>query len=347
MSSNSSSEESFEVPFDVSDHNESPSHNTDLHPTEKSAPPNLDVDARAEVDAARKAFDSNDLGDPENTLEDAFEDDPDAVLVAEPFVESWNQLITRTNWEKGRIISQWRRTLIESGADSLQYSDQAWVRRVGGVTAPHVGRLRRVHDRFGDDYEGFEGLYWTHFLAALDWDDAPLWLQGAAEEKWSVAAMRDKRWRETGAVESGRPTASEIIDVDLDEDVDLDKDVAADGSALGSSTAPAQGDGNRRTYNDDDPPPAGQRFDDPDFGEEEALVPSGNVSSDASGGSDQEPSGSGSPGPFVGLPELPDDMADAIESLKLSILRHKTAGYDTVDADTIQRYLMAMTELLK
>ncbi|MFG0253602.1 MAG: hypothetical protein ACF787_00670 [Rhodopirellula sp. JB053] len=51
--------------------------------------------------------------------------------------------------------------------------------------------------------------------------------------------------------------------------------------------------------------------------------------------------------PFAGLPELPDDLADVIESLKLSILRHKSAGFEDVEADVIRRYLDAVKMLIE
>jgi hypothetical protein len=249
--------------------------------------------------------------------------------LAQPFVGQWNQLISKTNWEKGRIIGQWRETLIESGADATQYSDDAWARRVGGVTAPHVGRLRRVHDRFASTYDTYDGLYWSHFLAALDWDDAPMWLEGASQETWSVAAMREQRWQAQGSVQSQRPTDSQIIEVDTDEDV----------------TLPAQGGGRTKQYGDGpDGVASGPRPEDPDFGDEEELtaIAGSPASGPTSTGQDEQVIQ-----PFAGLPELPDDLADAIEALKLSLLRHKTAGWKETDVETVQRYLDAVGVLLR
>ena len=263
-----------------------------------------------------------------------FEEDPQLAELAQPFVGQWNQLISTTNWEKGRIISEWRETLIESGVDATEYSDEAWSRRVGGVTAPHVGRLRRVHDRFGSTYETYKSVFWTHFLAALDWDDAPMWLEGATQENWSVSQMREQRWQSLGAVESQRPTNSEIIEVDTDEDVVL----------------PAQGGGSTKDYEGEPsgvasgPIPEG-----PDFGDEEELSSLGGSQGGASSGAgvaDEEESPV-SVQPFIGLPGLPDDMSEAIESLKLSVLRHKSDGWRDVDVETVQKYLDAMGVLLK
>ena len=68
---------------------------------------------------------------------------------SQPYLGRWNLLVSTTNWEKGRIISDWRQTLIDAGAPAQEYSDDAWSRRVGGVSGQHVGRLRRVFERFG------------------------------------------------------------------------------------------------------------------------------------------------------------------------------------------------------
>lgn len=261
-------------------------------------------------------------------------DDTQLAQLAEPFVGRWHRLISTTNWEKGRIISEWRQRLIDNGAPATDYSDEAWARRVGGVTAPHVGRLRRVYDRFGSTHETYDGLYWSHFLAALDWDDAPLWLEGAAREGWSVSQMREQRWQAHGAVESQRPTASQVIEVDTDEDVVL----------------PAQGGGRTKDY-DDQPGgvQAGPAYEPPDFGEADELTAVGDP--EPSGGkpeaTEPEPDWDAPVQPFAGLPELPDDLADAIEQLKLAILRHKTAGWENVAADTVQRYLDAVGLLVR
>lgn len=267
--------------------------------------------------------------------------DEELLEIQQPFVGQWNTLISTTNWEKGRIISQWREALIEAGAPATEYSDEAWASRVGGVTSPHVGRLRRVHDRFGDQASTYESLFWSHFLAALDWDDAALWLQGAVEEKWSVSKMREQHWKANGELESNRPNGSQIIEVDLD----------GDSPDLG--TAPAEGGSNTRDYDGDtDGVAAGPAYEPPDFGDETELaaMPEGNNMNDANQGEDggvaTDPQMSPLQ-PFAGLPELPDDVADVIESLKLTVLRHKSAGFTDVKADTIRRYLEAVTMLIE
>ena len=316
----------------------------------------LSEDDRATVTAARRAFeggemdaamgagsdaDHRDDADPNVALNDEL-DDETALAAAEPFVASWNQLISTTNWDKGRIITQWRAAILESDAPAAAASDAAWVRRVGGVTAPHVGRLRRVYERFGETYESYTGLFWTHFLAALDWDDAPLWLEGAAKEGWSISKMRDARWRAMGAVDSNRPTASEIIDVDLDGDAPLPPDPR--------NPSDGQTDDGRRDYDGDGPGSSGPVYDEADFGDADELVSlAGNEQSNSPAGviADAMAEAGKNPQPFKDLPELPDDLADAIETLKLSILRHKTAGWQDTDAETLARYLAAVASLLE
>ena len=128
-------------------------------------------------------------------------DDAGEILAAEsPVIETacseylgrWNRLVSTTNWEKGRIVAEWREALIEAAAPAAAYSDEAWSRRVGSVTPQHTGRLRRVYQRFASTREAYPGLYWSHFQAAVDWDDAEMWLEGAVQNRWSIAQMQGR-----------------------------------------------------------------------------------------------------------------------------------------------------------
>ena len=100
-----------------------------------------------------------DLDEPSDEM-----DQVDEAVVEEASAEylgRWNRLISTTNWERGRIISAWRQALIDSEAPQQAYSDEAWARRVNNVSGQHVGRLRRVYDRFGETYENYSGLFWS------------------------------------------------------------------------------------------------------------------------------------------------------------------------------------------
>ena len=314
-------DDSYEAPFDT---------DTDEKLDSEEAAPQSDT----QPDLQPEAIDDDDLVEAKQAWSDeevGDEEQQKLTELAQPFVGQWNTLISTTNWEKGRIISEWREALIESGVDATQYSDEAWSRRVGGVTAPHVGRLRRVYDRFGSTYATYNDVYWSHFLAALDWEDAPMWLEGASREDWSVSQMREQRWQANGAVESERPTKSQIVEVDVDEDI----------------TLPAQGGGREKDYGDEPSGvAAGPRYDEPDFGDEEELS---SMASPAAGSSSTKENDGPEPTPvqpFVGLPQLPDDMTDAVEDLKLCILRHKSDGWRDVNADDVQKYLDAIGLLL-
>ncbi|MDR3110862.1 MAG: hypothetical protein LBU65_14435, partial [Planctomycetaceae bacterium] len=139
-------------------------------------------------------------------------------------VTEWHKLISQTNWEKGRIILQWRQSLVAAELPETAYSDDAWAMRVRGVssnstlTAQHVGRLRRVFERFGETRDKFAGLYWSHFQAALGWEDAEMWLEGAVQNGWSVMQMKSQRWEAVGASADLKPRESDIMVTELDED---------------------------------------------------------------------------------------------------------------------------------
>ena len=51
------------------------------------------------------------------------------------------------------------------------------------------------------------------------------------------------------------------------------------------------------------------------------------------------------PPPFADLPPLPADLADAFESFKLAILRHKLAGWAEVSRDDVVAALTSLERL--
>ena len=50
--------------------------------------------------------------------------------------------------------------------------------------------------------------------------------------------------------------------------------------------------------------------------------------------------------PFENLPELPDDLAEAFDGMKLAILRHKTDAWQQIPAADILRTLDALKALV-
>ena len=250
-----------------------------------------------------------------------------SVQLSEPFVTRWSVLVSTTNWEKGAIISAWRSELESQGAAPSAYSDEAWSRRVGGVTSQHVGRLRRVYQRFGSSYTSYSALYWTHFLAALDWDDAEMWLEGASHSQWSVSEMRNTRWEATGGDPATQPAESDIVSASTDEDF----------SPLAEPVA-REKDKNSESARDI---PEGPRYDEPDFGDE----PTGNgavATAEDDGEMPWEEAAVPLTSPFASLPVLPVDVADALEQFKLAIIRHRAAEWSELSQEDMLRTLDAL-----
>jgi len=265
------------------------------------------------------------LEDNTQTLDHAEQVDDEAFEEASAeYLGRWNRLISTTNWEKGRIISAWRAALIESDAPQQAYSDEAWARRVNNVSGQHVGRLRRVYDRFGDSYENYRGLFWSHFQAVIDWDDAEMWLEGAVQNDWSVAQMRSQRWEAMGAPEEMKPRPEDVISGDFDEDVPTTEGGAGD-------TIEGAVDVVR------DP-----EADESDAGQFDDAVDS--VPFDTDSPPEADPTGT-PVRPFEALPQLPDDLQEAVENFKLAILAHKMTGWGDVSCDTILATLDALKQL--
>lgn len=250
-----------------------------------------------------------------------------------PFVGKWNRLVSRTNWEKGRIICQWREALVEAGASASACSDEAWAVRVGGVSAGHVGRLRRVWQRFGDTCDDFDGLYWTHFLVAMDWDDAEMWLEGAARSGWSVSQMRAQRWEALGEPEEQKPANEDVLDGDWDEDspmlpvgdalrVVVPAKDDADGADSEIGFTPRSDEGPRRDASDT----------------------RGDLQDESESG--RWDSHSKRVRPFADLPDLPEDLAEAFEQFKLAIVTHRMSAWRQVPRDDVLAALEALQALV-
>jgi hypothetical protein len=245
------------------------------------------------------------------------------------YLARWSRLVSTTNWEKGRIIFEWRTSLIESGSPVEAYSDEAWSRRVGNVSSQHVGRLRRTCERFGDQYEQYPGLFWSHFQIALDWPDAEMWLEGAAQSGWSVSEMRAQRWEAIGAPPDLKPRDEDVITAELDED----SQAGGPQASIGEKVAEV-----RDVGDDDDSPP----FD--EFDSEPSAE--GQADHDAGLASPANETVAAPPiRPFENLPKLPDDLADAVESMKLAIVSHKLTGWSDVSCDDVLRALDALKQL--
>ena len=250
------------------------------------------------------------------------------------YIGQWNRLVSTTNWEKGRIICQWRDALIAGGTPVTDYSDEAWSQLVGGVTSQHVGRLRRVFQRFGDVFDQYDGLYWSHFQAALDWEDAEMWLEGAIHNNWSVSQMRGKRWETLGKPSDAQPPEDSALADEMDDDGVATSDASASSELNGAITsAPA-------AVKSVEPPakkrPRGEAQDE-GADSRESQVPYERESS--------KPSAKQRTRLAVDVDELPGDLADAFEQFKLAIIAHRRLGWSETTPEAVLECLDALREL--
>jgi len=246
------------------------------------------------------------------------------VETSTQYVGRWNRLVSTTNWEKGRIIFEWRAALQEAGAAAAEWSDEAWSRQVGGVSPQHVGRLRRTFERFGEVHDQYAGLYWSHFHAALDWPDAEMFLQGAVESGWSVAEMRNQRSEVLGdGPEEAAPTDAMAADA-WDDDAPTDIDAEAVRETFGEVHDADVDD------NAEDSFPTAPFDDEPAESANAALSESDRPAPLR---------------PFESLPKLPPDLNEGFELMKLAILNHKVSGWQEIACQDVLAVLDALRQL--
>jgi hypothetical protein len=264
---------------------------------------------------------------------------PEIEELTQPHIGKWNKLVSQTNWEKGNLILRWRNEMIAADFPRAAYSDDAWARRVGNVTPQHVGRLRRVAERFCNKSKEYPNLFWSHFQTALDWEDAELWLEGAVQNDWSVAQMRVQRWEAVGAPEELKPREEDIFTTEIDEDAaSFDRQRTSDRTEPRTSTIGAA------DIVEGFDPSAIPPFDVEDSPKREnetkkSKPKSGETVADA---------------PLTGevlatlknTAELPADLAESFETLQVAILNHKLAGWKDVTPQKITKRLDTLKSLV-
>lgn len=248
------------------------------------------------------------------------------------FAGKWHRLVSLTNWEKGRLISEWRAALIEGDAPATSYSDEAWSRTVGGVSGQHVGRLRRVWERFQGTRDSYPGLFWSHFAASLEWDDAELWLEGAVQGEWSVARMREQRWEALGAPDDKKPRSEDVLSSEWDPEAGQGTDILASPRVTGEPSRlydPAE-QGREAIDEDDADLERAEHDDAPPWDDEPAAADRDDAER-----------------PFAELAELPDDLAEAVDQFKLAVVRYREEGWQTVSRATCLAALDALRRFVE
>ena len=263
--------------------------------------------------------------------------------VGRQFLGQWNRLVSTTNWEKGRIICQWREALLAEGAPVTDYSDEAWTQLVGGVTSQHVGRLRRVFQRFGEARDQYEGLFWSHFQAALDWDDAEMWLEGAIHNGWSVSQMRGKRWETLGSPG----------EVPAEDDAAVANGFAAEGLVVedpadrGESTGPRGGEltADEVEAREAEAEAAKTAKSKPRADDDDADAPFDDGTEASGGPAEPATKKAARTRLSVEVDELPDDLAEAFEQFKLAIIAHRREGWSETTPEAVVECLDALKQL--
>jgi hypothetical protein len=245
----------------------------------------------------------------------------DEVAVSEAFVGRWNQLVSTTNWEKGKIISEWRAEIVERNAEIEGRTDEAWSELVGDVSPQHVGRLRRVFSRFGETHLEYKGLYWSHFLAAIDWDDAEMWLEGALREKWSIKQMQARRFETITSTRTGSGDVTHETISREEEAVEKERKTREprefDDEYSGDSAA------------------SGPQHEGPDFGEEPARPKSAPEPLIGGEWADVSGSAAADQGPPLTWQNVPADLAESMEAVKLAIIKHKLSEWAEVSLESV------------
>ena len=261
--------------------------------------------------------------------ESAYMEEQAAVVVeaSTEYVGRWNRLVSTTNLEKGRIISEWRAALQQADAPAVSYTDDAWSQQVGGVTPQHVGRLRRVYERFGEAHEQYPRLYWSHFQAASI-GPMPKCICKAP----SKAIGRSPRC----AISVGKQSAASrscsrtrpILSHPSWTKTFLPATIANLPPEISESIAEVHGTDDFSEYDDS----------------EAALFDNTSSASDAMGASVDAPS---APllRPFESLPPLPADLKEAFELMKLAILAHKVCGWAEIARDDVLSMLESLKQL--
>jgi len=268
------------------------------------------------------------------------ENSPLIDQLSEPIVGKWNVLVSQTNWEKGALILSWRNELIAAGLPNTIYSDESWSRRVGNVSAQHVGRLRRVAERFGESNQNFSELNWSHFYAALEWDDAELWLEGAVQKDWSVAQMRVQRWEAIGGAVDQKPREEDVFVTEIDEDTYSQQSslermppdrIEGRSAEIGAVDAIEGFDASSVTAPVATPEPPKKKKE-----KEKAKQTELDSSIPATGEILMS---------LKGISEFPADLAEPLELLKVAVLNHKLAGWKSIPAEQVCRSLEALKML--
>jgi hypothetical protein len=176
-------------------------------------------------------------------------------------------------------------------------------------------------------FKEYDGLYWSHFYAALDWEDAEMWLEGAVQSKWSISSMRHQRWETLGKDPNEKPDDADIVTSEL----------AEESQSLALAEQSRRGDVD---YIE------GPVHEGPDFGDEDS--PSKSKKSGEKDSDEEDESEAAAPHqirPFESFKDLPDDVTEACNAFKVAIIKHKADDWEEIKQQDMVDLLDALKQL--
>ncbi len=111
---------------------------------------------------------------------------PEITESEEELISRAQLAVSQCNWSVGECAAKWTQKYARGRTDA----DFA---ALLGLSPDQIFQRRRVWETFADVHATYPTLKWSHFYAALNWDDAPECLQWADENQSTVAEM--KAWR--------------------------------------------------------------------------------------------------------------------------------------------------------
>lgn len=106
-------------------------------------------------------------------------------------VDEAKSAISESNWKVGQMASLW----IERFAIGRSEDDLA---TLIGLSVDQVAQRRRVWQAFNAIRVSYPKLMWSHFWAAIDWEDAKECLKWANDVQAGVSEMRAWRRAQNG-----------------------------------------------------------------------------------------------------------------------------------------------------
>lgn len=101
-------------------------------------------------------------------------------------IERAQDALNQCNWVIGECAAQWTKRYAKGRTDA-DFGAKI------GLSGDQVFQRRRVWETFSDIHTDYTKVKWSHFYAALNWDDAAECLQWSDEMGSTVAEM--KAWR--------------------------------------------------------------------------------------------------------------------------------------------------------